>query len=252
MKKILILTITMAFAVMVSLTPKAHAYTIDNGQTYYNQTTDNKGQADYNLASSTSISLFIYDLNYTNIYSFDTIRLVFSNPITAEELPHPNINQWTNITIIFYDGPSITPVLTLSSNYKLNQSLSYYENNFRSTADYIDIRAIEIIWEDLPLGFNEDYYGQILNKAIIKSGNDQVINNTINNTSYTSGWNDAMNSKVTQIWFLWGNIFQSFMNVFDIFNVHLMGDITIGHIALVPLVLGLIGFIYALGGKRGR
>lgn len=252
MKKISILILTISMALMVALTSKVHAYTLSliNGSTYYNQTTANIGQADLLDMSNTYIEYMYFNLG-TNVIDGSTIRVVFSYSIPTIELPIPALASiGLEVKIRFYD---LNDVVVYESLQYYNQTMSftYFETNFTPNVVSSDIDYITISISNLSYGYDEDTMHTIMNGAIIVIGNT-IINQTIGTTQYSSGWTDAMNSKVTQIWTIWGNIFDTFMNVFDIFSIQLVGDITIGHIAMVPLVLGLIGFIYALGGKRGR
>lgn len=253
MKKISILILTISMALMLALTPKAHAYTLSNhGITYFNQTTQTVGQADTLDISSTMIEFMYFDLGSNVIGANSPIRVVFSNSITTQALPllSPLGYNLAKVEIMFYTSTHAI-ILKNETYFDTSKSLSYFETNFIHPSHNISLDYITIRISNLA-PYNELDAVQSMNGAIIVAGSGMIINQTVDTTQYTNGWNDAMNSKVTQIWSLWGNIFDTFMSVFDIFSIQLMGDITIGHIAMVPLVLGLIGFIYALGGKRGR
>lgn len=258
MKKLSIILTSMCMALLVLvLTPKSHAYTLTgtanvNGW-YYNQTTETIGQADLLDIGSTFIEYWYFNLGYNEVPTYSLIRIVFTNTIPSNELPllH-NSYQNTRVIISFYNT-SNTLLYTDTTVHPQNHSFSYFETNFTlTTASLVNIDYITIRIENLTSGYDEDNAHLIMHGAQIGRGGTMVINQTVGTTQYSSGWSDAMGSKIEQIWSTWDNIFATFMSVFNIFNVQLIGDITIGHIALVPLVLGLIGFIYALGGKRGR
>lgn len=251
MKKLILIVSGICLSLALLIVPKAHAYTLtDVFHTYYNQTTDTIGEADVLDIGTNYIEYMYYNLG-TAPNDLATTRLVFSNLIVTEPIPLLN-NTYSvmKITISLYNSSNAL-IISDYNYYQTNRSLSYYENNF-VVNNSINVDYIIIKIEDIPIGYDEVTMHQIMQGAIIGHGNSMIINQTVNTIQYNNGWSDAMNSKVTQIWSLWGNIFDTFMSVFDIFSIQLMGDITIGHIAMVPLVLGLIGFIYALGGKRGR
>lgn len=252
MKKIGILLLAISMALILVLTPRSYAYTLSNtnGQ-YYNQVTQSYGTADVLDIGSNYIEYMYYNLHHNTINPYIPIRAVFSNVITTELLPSiTSVSKVVTVDITFINTGG-TPIYTHTTYVNGITSLSYFETNFVLTNQHY-IKEIYVKISNLEIGFDEDVLHENLNGFIIAYGASMIINQTISTTQYGNGWADAMNSKVTQIWSLWGNIFDTFMNVFDIFSVKLMGDITIGHIAMVPLVLGLIGFIYALGGKRGR
>jgi hypothetical protein len=49
---------------------------------------------------------------------------------------------------------------------------------------------------------------------------------------------------------IWSALWMSFTTPFTLFEIEMLPGITIGMIALIPLVLGLIAFIFSLGGKK--
>lgn len=49
---------------------------------------------------------------------------------------------------------------------------------------------------------------------------------------------------------LWSALWISFTTPFTLFEIEMLPGVTIGMIALIPLVLGLIAFIFSLGGKK--
>lgn len=253
MKKILLLVTSLSMALVLFITPRSYAYTISNhGITYFNQTTDTVGQADMLDVSTSMIEFMYFDLGSNVVGATSPIRIVFSNAITTQVLPiiNPSVYNLAKVDIFFYTSSHVL-LYQNTTYFDTSRTLSYFETNFITGSNFVTLDYITIKISNLA-SYNELDAVQSMNGAIIVAGSSMIINQTITTTQYTNGWNDAMNSKVTQIWSIWGNIFDTFMSVFDIFSIQLMGDITIGHIAMVPLVLGLIGFIYALGGKRGR
>lgn len=254
MKKITTILLIITFSLILVLTPKAHAYTLSStiGQ-YYNQITATHGTADLLDIDSTSIEYMYYNLG-SDLYNRDSpIRAVFSNEITTEELiPISSTFNLLTVEITFINTLGV-PIYTHMTYFNGTQSFSYFETNFIIPITQTNnIDEIHVKVSNLLSGYDEDNMHKIMQGLIIGYGSSMIINQTVTAQSYNSGWNDAMKSKVTQIWSIWGNIFSTFMSVFDIFSIHLMGDITIGHMAMVPLVLGLIAFIYSLGGKRGK
>lgn len=49
---------------------------------------------------------------------------------------------------------------------------------------------------------------------------------------------------------IWSALWVSFTTPFTIFEIEIFPNVTFGMIALIPLVLGLIAFIFSLGGKK--
>lgn len=64
---------------------------------------------------------------------------------------------------------------------------------------------------------------------------------------YDNGYNDGI--AVEQL-DLWTALWVAFTTPFTLFEIEMLPGITIGMIALIPLVLGLIAFIFSLGGKK--
>lgn len=70
-------------------------------------------------------------------------------------------------------------------------------------------------------------------------------------SAYDRGYDDGYNNGIAvEQLDIWSALWMAFTTPFTLFEIEMLPGITIGMIALIPLVLGLIAFIFSLGGKK--